>query len=508
MADKPVKVSRLTLFAPSSHLAKFNNIEDLKKSKSSLSWTGEDYRQLLVNKDGKELAVPSQDDYVLVPIRHLSAGIVAGGSWRSTEFPEKVLKKSAPLLQYKPMYENHSVEIGNNVALVGEVKWVGPKKDSNGVMIPGGLEAPAIIDSLLHTDLCRKLLAWPVPHIQSVSVTVVYEWEPSHDFKDSQDEFDWYEFERNVGKVVEGSMVRRVATNIIDFIESSFVYLGADPYAKIKIEDDLFNIDWPSVVSPEKYENDNTYKVYEKNSQYFISLSNESYSSSINLNVIENKKNKNDRGTISNQKLAKMNDEVLEFLSTSLGIPKDEITVDVLGKYSFIKKSAFSKLPEINGFEGNITGMSSLENAIKEANQKHVLVADEHKAYKEIVDALSSKDADGKVIPLTKEAAVVLKDRSDYGSRLQEANKKECERLYRLSVGEGNADEEIIKMISKSSPSEVVALLKQYGGSAAEEFSIQIDENGNHTFRQTTPEGGDEHGGDVEESTYIGSHKY
>ncbi|MAX80380.1 MAG: hypothetical protein CL843_09410 [Crocinitomicaceae bacterium] len=509
----PTKISKLTLFAPPSRYVKVGESGNDKNFKPSFSWDNEDYRQNKVNKDGKDLAIPTEDDYVKIPIRHLSAGIVAGGTWRSTEFPEKILKKSASLLKHKPMYVNHAIEIGNNVGLVGDVVWVPSKKEVDKV-IPGGLEAPAIIDSKLHTDLCRKLLAWPVPHIQSVSVTVIYEWEPSHEFKNAEGDYDWFEFDRHVGKIVKGKMVRRIATKIIDYIESSFVYLGADPYAKIKIGDDLFNIDWPSVVNPEAFETDSTRELYEKSGHYFVSLEKESWTSHISHNLNVEGLSKNTKTPIepfksSDQNISVMEKEILELLSKLTGVPQDEITPDVLKKYSFIKKTSFSSLPEIKGIDSNITGMESLKTAIEGVNARIEALEKDNKDKSEIIEVLTEKDAEGKSLPFTKTTAQELIDKANYGSKLVDSNKKECERLYKVSVGEGKEDPEIIKLINKSTPVEVVSLLKQYGGKAAEEFSIKIEEDGSHSFRQSTPEGGNGSGdeqSDQYQATYLGDY--
>jgi len=306
-------------------------------------------------------------------------------------------------------------------------------------------------------------------------------------------------------------MVRRVATEIINFEESSFVYLGADPFAKIVDEDgNLMNIDMPSVVEPEQYEKDKTYGLYQKRNHYFISLSGENHVSGLSNILSESyyKKISNAAPKAPRSKPTEMNEEVLEFIASQLKKSAENITVNDLKKYHFVKKSEFSDLPDLSIPGVEIDGPGSLNEAFGKINDQFKAITKRAEDAEAVLTVFDFKKEGGEVTKLNKDGAKVLLEAATYGQKTLEANRGEAVRLYKISVGEGKEDEEVINLIKGANPKQVVAMIKQYGGSAAEEFMIQIEEDGSHSFRQTSPEnGGQESTGKQGGIEYLGGWK-
>lgn len=223
---------------------------------------------------GNEKYKPLPEDLVRVPFRALSATIVAGGTWRATDFSnEKVLKAGMNLIVGKPAYQDH-MQWGNSyIGSIESAAW-SPKNGN----VPGGINIVYLVDGKANEKLARALLMDP-PAIHSNSVTVEFEWEPSHEFKSEDD------FIRALGSVGgDGIMVCRVVTKIINFYESSILFMGADPYAKM-LDDkgNPINIDKGSTYdeqtsyTKELYTRDHTYyhTFSFKKEKEFISLSQE-----------------------------------------------------------------------------------------------------------------------------------------------------------------------------------------------------------------------------------------
>lgn len=181
---------------------------------------------------------PRDEDYIRVPFRLLSAGIVAGETWRATDFSRgDVLRDSQELLVGVPIYIEHADEIGNEHGVIESVEWQESHVSAEGLLIPAGIVGMLKVDAKSNTKTARNLLSDP-PAIFSVSVSVDYQWEPSHQF-DSM-----HEFEDSIGSFNEdGEMIRRMATDIRAYYEASLVSLGADPYAKQIINSKVYKPD-------------------------------------------------------------------------------------------------------------------------------------------------------------------------------------------------------------------------------------------------------------------------
>lgn len=172
---------------------------------------------------------PKDEEFIEPMFRMLSNCIVAKG-YNPTEFPVDVLKESMPLLIGQTVNCDHETDVANAIGSVKEVFWQEAYKTTDGIEIPAGINAVLKIDGKSNPRIARGINMDP-PSIHSNSVTVQFEWKPSHQF-----EKEW-EFYDKLGTIAEdGTMVRRIATKIIAYRETSLVSHGADPFAQ-KIKD-------------------------------------------------------------------------------------------------------------------------------------------------------------------------------------------------------------------------------------------------------------------------------
>lgn len=464
----------------------------IKAMRANFGWMGEDYRQTILNGD-IENAIPKEEDFLPFWFRHISATTVGGGSWKATEFPEKVLKAGMNLLAFKPSYVNHELETSNIIGGVGDVKWSGKTKLSDGTVVPPGIDAPIWIDGKLHPDICRKLAAFPVPHIQSVSVTVTYEWEPSHVFEDSSGQEDIWLFENRIGQTVNGEMVRRIATKIIDFYETSLVWLGADPFAKILDADGKpMNIEKSAIVGLTKeFNKDPLNQLYKDTGRYFVNDS-----CFVNLNkldlqrhVIENiGKTENFSRTLPNSKKTSTNFkndlemELKEFIAQQLGCKPDEVTVDKLKEFSFVKSAEHTTLVDLQKLVGSKSDFETLKS------EKDKAEADLVTANETIEGLKTEKTANEPLVTFATDHKTKLKD--------------EAVRLYKVANAD-KVEDSIVSMIGKAADDNDFKLLNglivQYGGKAFGEFEGECSECGCKEIKLRSSEGTE--GGGKDEGT-------
>lgn len=168
---------------------------------------------------------PKEDEFIEPMFRMLSSCIVAK-NYNPTEFPKKVLKESMHLLVGQTVNCDHETDVANAIGTVKSVSWQEAYTE-NGVEIPAGINAVLKIDGISNPRIVRGIYMDP-PSIHSNSVTVMFEWKPSHKFVK-----EW-EFYDKLGTIAEdGTMVRRIATRIIAYKETSLVSHGADPFAQL-----------------------------------------------------------------------------------------------------------------------------------------------------------------------------------------------------------------------------------------------------------------------------------
>lgn len=200
---------------------------------------------------------PKDEEFIEPVFRLLSETIVMKGYPIDFSTPG-VLKKSKNMLLGQTINIDHEVAVGNAIGSVSKVTWQESYKTKSGIIVPAGINGVLKIDGKSNPRIARGIQMEP-PSIHSNSVTVRFKWEPSHSYENK------YEFWDNVGSYhKDGTLVRLKVVDIISYSETSLVSHGADPYAQ-KINDDN-EINNPSYASKQysfsKDSEKNTYKAF------------------------------------------------------------------------------------------------------------------------------------------------------------------------------------------------------------------------------------------------------
>lgn len=385
---------------------------------------------------------PKPEDFVVVPFRLLSATIVAGGSWRATDFSnEAVLRASVAKLSKKPLYYNHNTDPLDWVGLVNTTSWDGARTASDGSQIPAGINGDLAIDAKTNPKLARGVLAGA---IYSNSVTVLFGWEPSHEFADE------YSFMDACGTIAkDGRMVCRYVTEIYDYHESSLCYLGADPFAK-RVEDngDLHNVDSTSVVSYSKLDQ-SVKELYEKQQKY-EGLGWLSKAASVSLA-------KQDFSTNPNPPTPPTMDPILfSLLLSTLGLPATTTQQSLTKEHL----SRLGLKPGDTQVVVEKTALSALQDAEKERDTIKPQIASLTQEKETLTKDKETLDL--KVKELEPLAAV--------GTTYTEAKRAEVVRLYNLAT-ENKPDAAVLELFKNAKPDALEGLLGQYTKGAKMKFS-------------------------------------
>lgn len=462
--------------------------EKLAEIRSKFGWINSDYRQSVPSAIEDAIAKP--EDFIPFMFRHITATIVGAGTWKATEFTPAVLKAARKKLEFKPAYVNHEVEVSNNIGLTGQAVFTDTFTSNDGIIVPAGLDAPIWIDGKLHTDLTRKLSAYPKPHIQSVSIGVLYKWEPSHSFTDSVGNEDDYAFENRIGTMVDGKMVRRIVTEIVDIFETSLVFMGADPYAKIIDEKgQLVNIDVSSIAGKSVFSQDPLSKYYKETGCFFIS----------------------EESSLDKQKALYLSEQIFT-REPKTGNSKNNnemAKIKIVGKQADFSKEALDALTA-QKFEVEFVEQVDSTELTKKETEIQTLTKDKktaEDALKVATDSLTSEKAItaeyAKIIPADKIAEfakeVELEKVTDFartGKTLLVKKREELVRLYKLKAGaDVNAD--LVKTMETSEGAALDALLQDYGSKLYNEYGGSCKSCGSNeiTFKKSKAEGT----GDVED---------
>lgn len=205
---------------------KFYQASKVEVNKFGLFGSNTDYNTYYPDVTPED--VKPKDDEFIEPVFRMLSNCIVAKNYMPTEFPKDVLKASMGLLVGQTVNCDHETEIGNAIGSVKEVSWQNAYTDETmGIEIPAGINAVLKIDAKANPRIARGIMMDP-PSIHSNSVTVQFEWKPSHSF-----EKEW-EFYDKLGTIAEdGTMVRRIVTKIISYKETSLVSHGADPFAQI-----------------------------------------------------------------------------------------------------------------------------------------------------------------------------------------------------------------------------------------------------------------------------------
>lgn len=166
--------------------------------------------------------LPREEDLYYLNMRAISQRIIEG-HWVDYTRPG-VLEASAPLLNAQRICKDHCYwKSEDAIGAIVSSAWDAQGVNSNNLP---GINIRFFVDSKVAPGIVRRL-AYPVPAIHSGSVTVGFEWEPSHPDLLEDGKFWWF-----LGEEVDGSIVRLIVTNILFYREFSLVYEGADADAK------------------------------------------------------------------------------------------------------------------------------------------------------------------------------------------------------------------------------------------------------------------------------------
>lgn len=183
---------------------------------------GKDSSQFTYENAGDVL--PKPEDYITVDFRAISKTVVPGHwiDWSQGD----VLKDSVPKLLNQTVYPNHDfTDINDWLGSVSAVAWDEAGAQSEGVP---GINATYKIDALMNPRIARGLLMRP-PAIHSTSMTVLFRFEYSHPEIAAENRWRFFEL---LGEEVEGEVVRLIATEVLEYLEASLVFQGADRLAK------------------------------------------------------------------------------------------------------------------------------------------------------------------------------------------------------------------------------------------------------------------------------------
>lgn len=158
-----------------------------------------------------------EDDFVEVTYRALSAAMLAD---RPVDFSKgAVVKNATKKLVGQTVFKDHNTAVDNWVGRVVATNW-----DTETKGIPPGINSLLKLDMVKDPMTVRGVLQGA---IHSASVTVTFQWEPSH--KELMDNGTFFS---RLGEEIDGETVRIVVTKIEKFWEISLVWQGADEFAK------------------------------------------------------------------------------------------------------------------------------------------------------------------------------------------------------------------------------------------------------------------------------------
>ena len=363
------------------------------------------YNTYYPNVTAKDLK-PSKDEFIEPVFRALSE-VIVHKDYNPVDFSMgKVLRKSMPLLKGQTVNTDHEDAVGNAIGAVSEVSWQEAYKDSNGILIPAGINSRLKIDGKSHPRVARAIMMDP-PAIHSTSVTVQFLWEKSHaEMSDEQ-------FFKNLGGYdKEGKLIRRIASDVNRYHEISLVSHGADPFAqKIKENGELNNSPYASIsynsVKPEEKK---------KQNMFFFDFKSDILKNSKKITIpdltIINKPSQNKKGM----------KKLLGILTEEFGLkefkPEDATSIKAL-------KKAIKELKD------KATGNEATTQQLTEANTK---VEKLQKRYEKL--------------------------KADKAKRL-EAKRKSVLKNYTLSVS-GEKDDKVVETINNADDDVLDTLNKEY----------------------------------------------
>jgi len=375
---------------------------------------------------------PKDSDFI-EPIFRMLSNVSVHAKYNPIYFPESVLKKSMYKLIGQTVNVEHETAVGNAIGTVKSVEWQ-KAYTANGIKVPAGINAVLKIDGKSNPRIARGIMMDP-PSIHANSVTVNFKWKKSHP-ELSDDEF------RNKLATYDkaGNLIQKVAIDILAYHETSLVGHGADPYAQ-KIGPD------GKIVLP-NYANDRASFKGDINNDNKPQIWDWKDLKEYN-EVIQNKEN-------NNQNFDEMND-ILRFLETFFGFEKESLNET---NYSDIIKGVdLAKMKE--AFEKSKEPLVILDLTGKEAIENEITTL---RAFKSSIP----EDLNDKI------------SFSEVGKSATDTLRADTERLYKLTLKDGELDTNILSIIKGADYKTLQSLHKQYEKITEGEYSFTCKSCGSH----------------------------
>lgn len=462
----------------------FNEFKQECGISESFSWIYNDPKYY-ENVSAKSI-VPKAEDFIQVPMRLLSAGIVGAHSWKATDFSnEEVLRNSASKLNKKPVYKEHNPDLDNWVGIVSGTKWTPSFTQQVGdrmITVPAGIDGVLDIDAKTNPKLARGVL---LGSIFSNSVTIVFDYTQSHPDMDEDT------FLSSLGKVApDGRMVTRKVTAIYDYYETSLVFLGADPFAKAIKDGELAHIDVNHIRqefsrrNPEFTETETEDKNAKK---YSIGFELSEGVLSLHRQTKEVEQN-------ASQKNLKMDKLIATFIA-------------LFGVHFNLKA-------------GDTLTEEQLENHLKaltfeteEQRQKVAETAQELQKFKAALSEFSDIKAEDKAEEILKKVTFIsvedkkslegieqLKADAEFGKTALTNQRNEAIRLYKIAAGDQKSDA-VINMMLKANTEELEGLLALHTNGATSKFKATCKGCGKSEFTFQSSFTGETDGDDTSDTT-------
>lgn len=351
---------------------------------------------------------PKDEDFITPIFRALSATVVWKG-YKPIDFSKPgVLKAAMNLLIGQTINIDHETATGNAIGSVRSVAWQESYTDK-GITVPAGINAEFLIDGKSNPRIARGIQMNP-PSIHSNSVSVRFEWEPSHALKDDND------FYNKLGtKDDKGNLYRLIVTKVLQFSETSLVSHGADAYAQIIRDGKINNPVYASGVYKFSHKDDKGEEIkYSHTLDYKTDLSLDLSSAAIPTDINNNQ----------NEEQNQLNMNVLEILTEKLQL-KD------------VTEENFSE--KLQGFldaqkTEKENSVSEVQNKLDEANTEKERLSTEVETFKPKAEAYDS---------------------------LISNQREEAKKLYNLSKGD-KADAAILTMLENVDATALESLMAGY----------------------------------------------
>lgn len=174
-------------------------------------------------------SVTETEEYVEFDFRILTAGIISG-HW--FDFSESVLKQVVTKFKDARVILSHYPAIQNIIGVVTQTSFE-PENENR----PAGINGKYRIFKKFGSDIIEKLQTSP-PLLDATSAGIRLDYERSHP---KMSEFQHY---MQLGEEVNGEIVRYIVKDILDVLEVSIVFRGADKFAKRLSESEEKDFDY------------------------------------------------------------------------------------------------------------------------------------------------------------------------------------------------------------------------------------------------------------------------